>query len=134
MFNIHIKSTILFCILSTLITFSLAYYPVDGDTYEISCAKIAWGGECALRVTTFGDALIGFDGGRYNAVYDVFDHACNKLGYGYGALGTHTSVDSELRWTVEVDLPGSWDDSSDFSAWYSDYHMGGPGNCVVYGP
>lgn len=46
----------------------------------------------------------------------------------------HASVDSELPWTVEVDLPGNWDDSNDFSAWYSNYHMGGPGACVTYGP
>ncbi|CZR58499.1 uncharacterized protein PAC_08391 [Phialocephala subalpina] len=39
----------------------------------------------------------------HGAGFTVFDSACNTLGTGMGTVGVHASVDSELRWSVEVD-------------------------------
>ncbi|KAF8859739.1 hypothetical protein BDZ45DRAFT_742075 [Acephala macrosclerotiorum] len=43
------------------------------------------------------------------AGFTVFDNACNVLGTGQGTVGEHYSLDSELRWSIEIDwLNNDW--------------------------
>ncbi|CZR65213.1 uncharacterized protein PAC_15113 [Phialocephala subalpina] len=126
------KLTLLLALLLTFVTIGSAFQ-IDPRTGQILCVNLDYPGVhwCELRVTTQGDAHTIINGNWYNAPIDVYDKACNKIGGAWGVTG-HDSIDSELRWTVELDIPFEWSDSNHVNFWYAGRQTTGPGACVTY--
>ncbi|KAE8441607.1 hypothetical protein EG329_004656 [Mollisiaceae sp. DMI_Dod_QoI] len=70
--------------------------------------------------------------GWYDVWVDVYDGFCRHLGLGVGGLLTHMSIDSELPWTVELELPMSYARTENVTGLYAGHGIWPSNNIVTY--
>ncbi|KAE8443683.1 hypothetical protein EG329_001455 [Mollisiaceae sp. DMI_Dod_QoI] len=83
---------------------------------RLSCIPTQNPTECEIRATQYS---------FYDFItVEVYDPSCNEIDGGdkFPKLGTHVSIDSELPWTIELDVSSNWQTPP--SGWYAGHALG----------